>query len=287
MKKLVLYGLVLSLTAFSAQFSIAEIKSANPDMTQAASTKTSSWLGVWIEKLPISLSKHLSSIIKADQGLIIRKISPDSPADKAGLVSYDIITKINDKDIFSEQQLVKTIHNTQPGTEIKLDIIRQGKALSVEAVVEISPNQRLAARQVPPQNRINTPFFNHGFNQNFFNQQFNQMQQQLNQLQHHQQQLHFNQQKQLQQQNSWSQFESIQIESTGNKQRAVVKYDDGQGNKKEFVFEGDQNEIRKQINAQDEMNEDKKQSLLQALDYNKTPPDNFYRPFPMPDWFHR
>ena len=72
-----------------------------------------------------------------------------------------------------------------------------------------------------------------------------------------------------------------------NGQRAVVKYDDGKGNKKEFVFEGDGNEIRKQIIAQDDMDEDKKQSLLHALDLNQAPSNNFNQSFPMPDWFQR
>lgn len=308
MKKLIMCGLVFSLTALSAQFAIAEINSVNPDTTQEVSEKNSSWLGIWIEKPPTSLSKHLSSILTEDQGLIIRKVSPDSPADKAGLLAYDIIAKINDKNIFTEQQLVKIIRNTQPGTKIKLDIIRQGKLLSQEATVEISPKQRLSPanssfltppsghhrgmgmRQFPPQyfpsqDWMNDPFFKRGIDQDFFKQQFNRMQQQLNQLKHHQQQLYFNQQKQLQQQDSWSQFESIQIESIGNKQRAVVRYDDGKGNKKEFVFEGDKNEIRKQIIAQDEMDEDKKQNLLRALDMNIAPPNYFNQAFPMPEWF--
>ena len=305
MKQLIMCGLVFSLTALSGQFAIAEINPVNPDTTQEVSEKNSSWLGIWIEKLPTSLSKHLSSILTEDQGLIIRKVSPDSPADKAGLLAYDIIAKINDKNIFTEQQLVKIIRNTQPGTKIKLDIIRQGKLLSQEATVEISPTQRLSSanssflappsghhrgmgmRQFPSQDWMNAPFFKRGFDQDFFKQQFNRMQQQLNQLQQHQQQLYFNQQQQLQQKNSWSQFESIQIESIGNKQRAVVRYDDGKGNKKEFVFEGDKNEIRKQIIAQDEMDEDKKQNLLHALDMNIAPPNYFNQAFPMPEWFQR
>lgn len=182
------------------------------------------------------------------------------------------------------------IHNTQPGTKVTLDIIRQGKLLNMEAVVAAVPEQRMTGKHhrsqpLPRQKWMNDPFFNHGFNSNSFNQQFERMQQQLNQLQHQQQQLQFKQQQQSQQQNSWSQFESIQVEANGNKQRAVVRYDDGKDNKKEFVFAGDRDEIRKQIIAQQDMDEEKKQSLLRALDMNNRPFNDFYQSFPMPRWF--
>ena len=119
---------------------------------------------------------------------------------------------------------------------------------------------------------MNDPFFKQGFGSDFFNQQFKNMQQQLNKLHQQQQQLQQNQQQYLQQQNSWSQFESIQIESTGKGQlRAIVKYDDGEGNNKEFIFSGHQNEIRKQIETNTEMDEDKKQNLLKALDMSDAP----------------
>lgn len=315
MKKTVLYGLIFPISFVSGQFAIAEIESVNPDVTKTDVAKpdviksdvtkevkmnNSSWIGVWIEKLPIALSKHLSSTLKQDQGLIIRKVASDSPADKAGLLPYDIISKINDKNVYSERQLVEIIRKTQPGTKVKLDIIRQGKLLSQEATVEASPHQKSSAsdlfpysprsrhhqgmgmRPLSPPHWMNDPFFKRGFNH-----QFNRMQQQLNQLHQQQQQLHLYQQQQLKQQNNWSQFESIQIESTGDdKQRAVVKYEDSNGNKKEFVFEGNRNEVRQQIKAQAEMDEGKKQSLLRALDMNNNPPLPFgYNGFRGPDWF--
>lgn len=307
MNKIVLYGLIFSISSMSGQFAIADINSVNSeeekaDVTNDAKINNPSWMGVWIDKLPIVLSKHLSSTLKKGQGLIIRKVASDSPAKKTGLLPYDIISTINDKDIYSEQQLVGIVSTTKPGKKINLDIIRQGKLLSLEVTVEVSPNQKLSHSSpsrfhqgmgtVPltPPDWMNDPFFRQGFDQSFFNQQFNQqfnrMQQQLNQLHQQHQSLHLNQQQQFQLQNSRSQFESIQIESKGDKQRAIVKYEDSEGNKKEFVFEGDKNEVRQQIQAQSEMDEDKKHSLLQALDMNNNKPLPFdQKGYMRPDWF--
>ena len=97
-----------------------------------------------------------------------------------------------------------------------------------------------------------------------FNQQMQQLREQMQQLEQQMKQQDMNAQ-----QSSWSQFQSIQVESIGkDKHRAAVSYQDSEGNKKEFVFEGKLDEIRQQIMASAEMAEDKKQSLLQALDMN-------------------
>lgn len=312
MKKIILFGLVLSIVSISGQFAIAENKSVTPDTTKEVTQKKPSWLGVWIEKLPVSLNKHLSSMLKENQGLIIRKVSPDSPAEKAGLLRYDIIVKINNKDIFTKKQLVEIINNTPPGTNVKLDIIRQGKLLSQEVTLDVIPRQILSSNSTytpkPGHHQgmrmhpyspqwMNDPFFNRNFDQDFIKKQFDRMQQQLNQLQQQQKNLQQNQHQQLKQQSSWSEFESIQLETTGKDTlRAEVKYEDSSGNKREFIFEGNSTEVREQIKTHKEMEDDKKQSLLQALDMNNAPllpfspygfmgPNNYNQPPPMPGWF--
>ena len=287
-------ALLLSCSILSIQLSNAAVTSSNPEANKSEVAKDSKesnppWLGVWIEKTPASLSSHLSNMLKKDQGLIIKKVSPGSPAQKASLLVYDIITQVDDKDIFTEQELVQTIRNKQSGARVKLEIIRQGKLITQDVILETSPVRKVRSAQphhfmphADPRHRMGTrpfsspwmndPFFQQGFNADFFEQQFNKMQQQFNQLQQQQQRLQQNQQQYLQQQNSWSQFESIQLESTNNGQlHAIVKYHDGKGNNKEFVFSGNHNEIRQQIQMNSEMDDNKKNNLLNALDMNNLP----------------
>lgn len=289
-KNTLLPSMLVTISIFSTQFAIAEAESATPEPTEIIKQQKSPWLGVWIEKLPISLNQHLSTMLKQNQGLIIKKVAPNSPAAKASLLSYDIIITIDDKDIFTEQQLIESIRQNLVGKTVKLGIIRQGKLLTQDVVLETSPDRKQlssTSSYFSPNSSLNSehhqgmgmrpfsapwmnePFFKHGFGNDFFDQQFKNMQRQLYHLKQQQQQLQQNQKQYLQQQNSWSQFESIQVESTGNGQlRAIVKYNDGDGNNKEFKFEGDHNEIHKQIKANTQMNEDKKRNLLRALDMN-------------------
>ncbi len=308
MKKYLINSLILSLTVFSSQSVLSDVKVVNkqthPTQSQTAAQPQNrpSWLGIWIEDVPMSLVRHIAPLLKDNQGLIIRKVSPNSPAQTAGLQVYDVITSFNDQEIYSQKQLTALVRGTTPGTKIKLGIIHQGKPATKEVLLKASPKPAQAYHKphhgpwppafpfsqpgrhphshgsmgmLPPPGWLNDPFFQHGFKHPFPAQNIPD-----------QQGLPSTGQSQ-----SWSksQFESIEIEATGDdKIRAAVKYEDSNGDKKEFVFEGSQNEIRKQIMAQKDMAESRKQRLLQALDMNNTTPAiPDAAPFMMPDWFNQ
>jgi len=57
----------------------------------------------------------------------IAEVKRGSPAEKAGLLAKDVITKINGKEVKGRKQLVETIHAHQPGETIEL-VIQRGEA---------------------------------------------------------------------------------------------------------------------------------------------------------------
>jgi hypothetical protein len=81
--------------------------------------------------------------------------------------------------------------------------------------------------------------------------------------------------------NIMQQFESISIKQTGDGNvHAEVSFESN-GDKKEFTFEGKYDEVRKQISETKELPEDKKNSLLNALQNkpNQLIPDEFFKGF--------
>ena len=58
-----------------------------------------------------------------------------SPADKAGVVSGDVITKINDKNIDTEHSLTALLNRYMPGDKVKLTVIRNGQTMTLTATL--------------------------------------------------------------------------------------------------------------------------------------------------------
>jgi serine protease DegS len=73
-------------------------------------------------------------------GLTVAEVEINSPVDKAGLKPGDIITHINDHAINDVPTAKNIIGNIQPGTEIKIRIMRAGKELELTTIASLQPS---------------------------------------------------------------------------------------------------------------------------------------------------
>lgn len=103
------------------------------------------WLGVQIQGLDEDLAASLG--IKTDDGALIADVTDDSPADKAGLVLGDVITKFNGQDIDSPKALSKAVADLDPGSTARVQVWRDGskKTLKVTVAEMDEPADLLAA----------------------------------------------------------------------------------------------------------------------------------------------
>lgn len=83
-------------------------------------------------KLPVKTGVLIQRGSNADELAVI----PGSPADKAGLLENDIITKINGKDINESRTLVGLLSEFNPGENIKLEVYSKGEKKEVEVTLE-------------------------------------------------------------------------------------------------------------------------------------------------------
>lgn len=72
--------------------------------------------------------------LNADKGVIIVEVSPNSPADKAGLRAGDIVTRIDNQEIESMNQLKRILYNYKKGDKANLTVIRNKNKLTISIV---------------------------------------------------------------------------------------------------------------------------------------------------------
>lgn len=91
------------------------------------------FLGLSTAIVPDIVADHLG--LRTGSGLIVRSISPDSPAEKAGLSENEIIVSIDGTVVGDPDEFSSRIRKYKAGDSIDLGIIRKGKPHSVKVTL--------------------------------------------------------------------------------------------------------------------------------------------------------
>jgi len=92
------------------------------------------YLGVNLHELNEDLAGYFG--VKADEGVLILDVEEDSPAEKAGLKSGDVITKIDDESVSDPEDVQDIISELEEDDVIKIEIIRKNSKQTLEATLE-------------------------------------------------------------------------------------------------------------------------------------------------------
>ncbi len=90
------------------------------------------------ERLPVQAGALVRRATAAS-GTVEPAISPDSPADAAGLREGDIITAIDGQEIGTSAPLDAILTQFAPGKTVTLDVLRDGTSLTVEVTLGVRP----------------------------------------------------------------------------------------------------------------------------------------------------
>jgi hypothetical protein len=81
-----------------------------------------------------------------EQAVVIRSVTPGSPADDAGLEPGDVITEINRKPITDLESFVDTVRSFDPGDEIILTVYRNGEGEPLEVELTLGEDPEVAGQ---------------------------------------------------------------------------------------------------------------------------------------------
>ena len=100
---------------------------------------TRGWLGVQIQPVTADIADSLH--LDGTKGALVSDLTARSPALKAGLKPGDTIIKVNGVEIADDRDLAKVIGKVSPGTDVKLAIIRDGKAETIAVTLGTMPTE--------------------------------------------------------------------------------------------------------------------------------------------------
>jgi len=103
-----------------------------------------SYLGVGIQEVTGERAKSLK--LPGEGGVEITRVAADSPAEKAGLKTGDVVMQFNGMKVEGLEQLSRLVRETPVGREVKLEIFRNGAAQTITAKVGEHPHAGCAAR---------------------------------------------------------------------------------------------------------------------------------------------
>jgi serine protease DegS len=95
------------------------------------------WLGIEPQDLSPRLAESFG--LQDVTGVVVAGVLQGGPADRAGLMRGDIITHIGGNTIGDSLAALNTIANTPPGTNVEVQLIRNGKKMTRSATVAQRP----------------------------------------------------------------------------------------------------------------------------------------------------
>jgi serine protease Do len=91
-------------------------------------------IGMRIQSIDESIAKYYDLV--RTRGVIITKVYPGTPADKAGLQVGDIILKIEDYQIINDNTIFGVFYEFRTGQEISLSVVRDDKEITKKMILE-------------------------------------------------------------------------------------------------------------------------------------------------------
>jgi serine protease Do len=107
------------------------------------------WLGLMIQDITPELAKSFG--IKTDKGVLISDVVKGSPAEKAGLMRGDVILRFNGKEIENAHKLSQLAAATPPGTQTKIDLLRNGQEKTISLKLGTMPEE--AQKSISPEEK--------------------------------------------------------------------------------------------------------------------------------------
>jgi len=104
------------------------------------------YLGVLLAPITQDMAEELK--LESKRGALVTAVEKDGPAAQAGLEPGDVIVRVDDKPINDGAQLTRAVGQHQPGSTLKLEVVREGKKLDMQVKLAQRPDEEEVSRRM-------------------------------------------------------------------------------------------------------------------------------------------
>lgn len=106
------------------------------------------WLGVGIQPLTPELASKFQ--VKDGTGVLVNEVFKDEPADQAGILPGDVITKVGGHPVDTPNQLSRLVAGIEPGEIANIELVRDGTLTNLPVSLGVKKeNSEVASLSIP------------------------------------------------------------------------------------------------------------------------------------------
>jgi len=95
------------------------------------------YMGVFLTDVTPALQRSLS--LSTSRGALVQDVTNGSPADRAGLHTYDVILEVEGRDVGTNEELIREISARRPGTTARLGVLRDARHMTLHVKLAERP----------------------------------------------------------------------------------------------------------------------------------------------------
>jgi serine protease Do len=103
------------------------------------------WLGVSIQPVTKEIADSLG--LDSEKGALVAEVTPDSPADKAGIEVGDVITRFGDAEVDDVHDLTRAVADADSGERVRVAAVRDGRERDIGVEVGAMPSDSRPSKQ--------------------------------------------------------------------------------------------------------------------------------------------
>ena len=97
------------------------------------------FIGVGLTDVTPALQRSLN--LSVAHGAMVQDVNVGSPAERAGLRPYDVIAEVDGRQVLSNEELIRDISAREPGTVVRLNVLRDGRRQSLTVKLAERPTR--------------------------------------------------------------------------------------------------------------------------------------------------